>query len=64
MLPLIKVISLLFRVFSKPLISMTKQYHSRNEIQSDYLRRFFIFMGNKYHKFDTFISRRYLKVKS
>jgi hypothetical protein len=30
MLPLYKVMSLLFRVFSKPLINMTKQYHTRN----------------------------------
>lgn len=62
MIPLIKVVSLLFRVFSKPLINYTKTYHATNGIKSNRLKVFFIMLGNKYHYFETFINKRYLKV--
>lgn len=64
MIPLIKVVSLLFRVFSKPLINYTKMYHATNEIKSNWLRAFFIMLGNKYHRFENYINKRYLKVSN
>jgi hypothetical protein len=64
MIPLIKVVSLLFRVFSKPLINYTKMYHATNEIKSNRLKSFFIMMGNKYHRFENFINKRYMKMAS
>ena len=64
MIPLIKVVSLFFRVFSKPLINYTKMYHATNHIKSNRLRAFFIMLGNKYHRFQNYINKRYLKVAS
>jgi hypothetical protein len=64
MIPLIKVVSLLFRVFSKPLINYTKMYHATNEIKSNRVKAFFVMMGNKYHRFENFVNKRYLKMPS
>jgi hypothetical protein len=61
MLPLYKLYSLLLRVFSRPLINLTKRYHATNEIKSDRIRRFFHRLGNWFHSFETRINRRYLK---
>ena len=64
MIPLIKIVSLLFRVFSKPLINYTKMFHATNQIKSNRLRLFFIGMGNRYNKFENYVNKRYLKVAS
>ena len=64
MIPLFKVFSLLLRVFSKPLLNHTKKVHSSKEAQSLYLRIIFIKLGNFYHRFDSHINRKFLKINS
>jgi hypothetical protein len=61
MLPFIKLFSLGLRVFSRPLINLTKRYHANNEITNQALRSFFYRLGNWYHRVETRINRRYLK---
>ena len=64
MIPIFKVFSLLLRVFSKPLLNYTKKVHSSKEAQSLFVRQFFIRLGNHYHRFDSAINRRFLKINS
>ena len=45
MIPLYKLFSLLLRVFSRPLINLTKRYHANNQIKSDFIRRLFFTLG-------------------
>jgi hypothetical protein len=61
MLPLYKLLSLFLRVFSRPLINLTKRYHANNEIKTDWVRRYFFRMGMWFHKFESKINRKYLK---
>lgn len=63
-LPLFKVLSLIIRVFSKPLINYTKQVHLRNDAANahPFLRKSFISMGNTYNKFETWINRKFMKI--
>ena len=64
-LPLIKVFSLVVRVFSKPLISYTKQMHLKNEgFSHPYVRTIFIRLGNRYNHWETNINRKFMNVKT
>jgi hypothetical protein len=51
-LPLFKVLSIVIRVFSRPLINYTKQVHLKKDAASSHplLRIAFIRLGNNYHK--------------
>lgn len=51
-LPLYKVLSLVIRVFSKPLITYTKQAHLKNDAvgSSPMIRKAFVWLGNSYHR--------------
>lgn len=62
MIPLYKLLSLLLRVFSRPLINLTKRYHANNQIKNDWVRRQFYTMGIWFHKIENKINRRYLKM--
>ena len=64
MIPFYKAFSLLLRVFSRPLLNYTKRVHSSGEAQSLRLRVFFIYLGNFYHRCDSAINRRFLKIES
>jgi len=65
MLPLFKVFSLLIKIFSKPVVNYTKKLHINNQHRSHiYIRRFFIFLGSKYHLFETKINRKFLNISS
>ena len=65
MLPLFKVFSLLIKIFSKPVVNYTKKFHMSNQHRSHaYIRRFFVFLGNKYHLVETKINRKFLNVSS
>lgn len=62
MIPFYKVFSLVMRVFSKPLVTYTKQYHlSKNRIFHEHLKRFFIFLGKKYNFIESLIKSSALK---
>jgi hypothetical protein len=64
MIPFYKAFSLILRVLSRPILNHTKKVHSSGEAQSMQMRRFFILMGNFYHRYDSAINRRFLKVES
>lgn len=64
MIPFYKAFSLILRVFSKPLLSYTKQMHASREVKGLSMRQFFIRLGNYYHRFDSTINRRFLKINS
>ncbi len=64
-LPVFKVLSLVIRVFSKPLINYTKQVHlRRNSDQHPLLRKGFISLGNTYNRWEAWINRKFLKIES
>ena len=64
MIPFYKAFSLLLRVFSKPLLNYTKKVHSSQEAQSKIVRQLFIALGNSYHRYDSTINRKFLKINS
>lgn len=64
MIPFYKAFSIVVRVLSKPIIAYTKKVHSSKEAKSMRVRRLFIFLGNFYHRFDSAINRRFLKIES
>ncbi len=64
MIPLYKLLSLLLRVFSRPLINLTKRYHANNELKNDWIRRQFFKLGVWFHRFEAKINRRYLKMNA
>lgn len=49
-LPVYKVLSLVIRVFSKPLVTYTKQVHLKKGNTHPRLRNAFISLGNTYNK--------------
>lgn len=63
-LPVFKVLSLVIRVFSKPLINYTKQVHLRSNTGSQHplLRKGFIRLGNTYSRWEAWINRKFLKI--
>lgn len=65
-LPLYKVLSLFIRVFSKPLITYTKQAHLKNDAGSSHplLRKAFIKLGNSYNKGETWLNRKFMKIET
>ncbi len=64
MIPFYKALSLVLRVFSRPLLNYTKRVHSSGEEQSLIVRSMFIKLGNFYHRFDSTINRHFLKIHS
>ena len=64
MLPLYKLLSLVIRVCSRPMINLTKRYHANNPIQSDRIRTSFYQLGNWFHRMETRINRRYLRMNN
>lgn len=53
MIPFYKIGSLIMRIFSKPIVNFAKRYSTitagDSAFPNVYIRRFFIFIGNKYH---------------
>jgi len=52
MLPLYKILSLIIRVFARPLVNKTKQKHFNSKLDTmfhRYKKDFFIWLGNYYH---------------
>lgn len=65
-LPIYKVISLVIRVFSKPVVNYMKQTHIKNNTSgpNSKFRQAFIYLGNTYHKGEAFINRKFMKIES
>ena len=65
MIPFYKLLSLLIRVFSRPLINYTKKIHlNNNSGEQEILRTIFIRCGNFYHRWETKINKKFLKIES
>lgn len=62
MIPFYKAFSLVLRVLSRPVLAYTKKVHSSGEAQSMLVRRMFILLGNFYHRYDSAINRRFLRI--
>jgi len=63
MLPLFKVFSLVVRILARPLISKTKAATS-SRVQDVRIRAFFIWIGNRAHKVNVIINRKFLKLNN
>lgn len=65
-LPLYKVLSLVIRVFSKPLITYTKQAHLKNDVTGSVplLRQSFIKLGNYYHRWEMWINKKFMNIET
>jgi hypothetical protein len=65
-LPIYKVLSLVIRVFSKPLVTYIKQAHLKNDSHSSYpmLRKMFIGLGNTYNRAETWVNRKFMKIET
>lgn len=56
MIQFYKVFSLVLRVFTKPVVNYTKQYHiSRKRFSHTKIRKLFIYLGNKHLELETLI---------
>ena len=63
MIPFYKILSLVVRVMSKPIISKTKDYHLKFwSNDHTIMKKFFIMTGNRYHRFETKINKDSLKI--
>lgn len=65
-LPIYKVMSLVIRVFSKPLVTYTKQIHLKNDSgnSNPLIRKAFIGLGNAYNKCETWVNRKFMKIET
>ncbi len=63
-LPIYKVLSLVIRVFSKPLVTYMKQVHIKSDSKgaSNLMRKAFIGLGNAYNKGEAFVNRKFMKI--
>lgn len=67
MLPLLKILTVIFKVFSKPLINYTKKHHvARNKEQKHptLSKRFFVWFGNHVNVFESKVNRKFLNISS
>lgn len=65
-LPFYKVISLVIRVISRPLVNQFKHKHLKNNGQEThpYVRAAFIWLGNSSSRWEAWINRRFMKIDS
>ncbi|CAD8209541.1 unnamed protein product [Paramecium octaurelia] len=66
MIPIQKLASLLIRTFSKPLSNQIKRYalNKHRSRKPSLIKTGFVFLGNKYHNFETFLNRKSIGMKS
>lgn len=58
-----KVFTLIIRVFARPLVNRTKEFHLKNKQKKPKgLQKFYIYLGNKYHSWETKLNSQYLKI--
>ena len=65
MLPLLKILTVLFKVFSKPMINHTKKYHiarNKRQLKPTYSKMFFVSFGNYIHIFESKVNRKFLNI--
>lgn len=57
-----KILALVLKVFSKPLIDRTKKVHLQRDVTKAHprFRTFFIKLGNNYHYYDQWINQKFL----
>ena len=65
MIPFYKILSLLVRSFSKPIITYAKKIpNSTDRKGATIIRSFFVKVGNTYHNFDVIVSRKFMKLNN
>ncbi|CAK67853.1 unnamed protein product (macronuclear) [Paramecium tetraurelia] len=66
MIPIQKLASLLIRTFSRPLSNQIKRYalNKHRSRKPSLIKTSFVFLGNKYHNFETFLNRKSIGIKS
>lgn len=64
MLPLFKVFSMIIRVFSRPVVNHIKSIHKSNFKNVTGVSRYFVILGNKYHRMEVAINKRLMNVKT
>ena len=65
MLPLLKILTVIFKVFSKPLINHTKKYHlarNKNNQKPTFSKRFFVSFGHYVNIFESKVNRKFLNI--
>jgi hypothetical protein len=63
MIPFFKILSIIVRTLTRPLVNYTKAAHlSRRNDKTFFLKDFFIWLGNYYNKMEYLINRRFLKL--
>ncbi len=63
MIPFYKLLSLVIRVFARPLISRTKSYHlQRKDHKGELMRGLFVYLGNVYHRIETRMNKELLQL--
>lgn len=65
-LPIYKVVSLVIRVISKPMVNWIKTQHLKKDSanSSPFIRNGFISLGNTYNRAEQWINRKFLKMES
>lgn len=67
MLPLLKILTVIFKVFSKPLINYTKKHHlarNREQKHPTLSKRFFVWFGTHVNIFESKVNRKFLNISS
>lgn len=61
MLPLFKLFSLFVRILARPVITKTKA-HTTSKLENTKIRAFFLWWGNRAHRVNVMINRKFLKL--
>lgn len=65
MIPFFKIFSLVIRIFTRPMVNYTKKYHLGNTANTPLLlRKNFVWLGNYYHRLESWINRKFLKIET
>ena len=64
MFPLLKVFSLVVRVFSRPVVNYLKTVHKSNFKNAGGLSKVLIQLGNRQHKIEVYINRKMMNIKT
>lgn len=64
MFPFIKVATLMIKTFTKPLLSSIMRRTKNSEIKNNYLKKFYIYIGQKEYNFEMYLNKKLKGVKS
>lgn len=64
MLPLLKVFSLVIRVFSRPVVNYIKSIHKSNFKNLTGVSRYLVLLGNRQHRMEVWMNRKLMGLKT